>query len=209
MVVWLNTTGDVLNDTQQAAFEGFIQSGGGYVGVHSATDTEYDWPWYGQLIGNNAWFQNHPFIQEAHLDVEIGDHPSTQHLGSGEFTEEWYNFRENPRPVVDVLVTLDETTYSGGTMGDHPISWCHEFQGGRSWYTGMGHRTQTFQSVGFQQHLLGGILWASAAGATPVPAFSTIALGVLTVAVAAIGLLMLRNVDKGLARTPAREQTLE
>jgi type 1 glutamine amidotransferase len=170
VVVWLSTTGDVLDASQQAAFETYIASGGAWVGVHSATDTEYGWPWYGQLIGGDAWFQSHPAIQTATLDVEDQSHLSTAHYPSSlSFVDEWYNFQNNPRPSVNVLVTIDESTYApgGGAMGsDHPISWYHHFAGGRAWYTAMGHRTETYQDAGFQQHLLGGILWA--AGATTV-----------------------------------------
>jgi type 1 glutamine amidotransferase len=164
-VVWLNTTGDVLNAAQQAAFENYIQAGGGYVGVHSATDTEYGWPWYGQLIGGDAWFQSHPAIQTALLAVEDGAHISTQHYpASLSLTDEWYNFQNNPRPAVSVLISVDESSYDPGAnaMGsDHPISWYHEFDGGRSWYTAMGHGSGTFDDEGFQQHLWGGILWVA------------------------------------------------
>ena len=195
VVVWLNTTGDVLNDSQQQAFESFIRAGNGYVGVHSATDTEYGWPWYGQLIGGNAWFRNHPFIQSAELTVENHDHPSTETLPSGgSLTEEWYNFWNNPRPFVNVLVSLDESTYSGGNMGDHPITWCHEFDGGRSWYTGIGHRSETYQQLGFQRHLLGGILWASQVGGpAPVPALPIWALVMLAASMLSIGAFAIRD----------------
>ncbi len=166
-VIWLSTTGDVLDSSQQAAFEAYIQAGGGYAGVHSATDTEYDWPWYGELLGNGAWFLAHPAIQAATLHTEIGGHRSTRHLPPVfEFTDEWYNFQANPRPAVRVLLTIDEATYTPGfgAMGpDHPISWYHRFDGGRAWYTAMGHRTETFENAAFAQHLLGGILWVAGA----------------------------------------------
>src|SRR5258707_8861538 len=120
VVVFLSTTGDILDSGQQAAFERFIRSGGGFVGVHSAADTEYDWPFYGGLVG--AYFAGHPDIQTATLQVEAAGHPSTSALPRlWVRRDEWYNFRENPRGRVDVLATLDERTYSGGTMsGDHP-----------------------------------------------------------------------------------------
>src|SRR5262249_20945079 len=126
VVVFLNTTGTVLNDAEKAAFMQYIEKGGGFVGVHSATDTAYDWPWTGQLVG--AYFQDHPAIQEATVDVVDHEHPSTVDLPDlWVRTDEWYNFQTNPRGSVHVLAVLDETTYHGGTMGDHPISWCHEF----------------------------------------------------------------------------------
>lgn len=166
-VVFMLTSGNVLNDTQQAAFENYIRAGGGYAGIHSASDTEYDWPWYGDLIG--AWFDSHPAIQEATLNVELSDHPSTQTLpATWVRTDEWYNFRTNPRASVNVLITLDETTYNGGNMGaDHPIAWYHDFDGGRSWYTGGGHRSQAYGEADFMAHVLGGIRYAAGLSDTP------------------------------------------
>src|SRR5215510_1536840 len=156
-VVFLNTTGDLLDNGQQAAFERYIRNGGGFVGVHSATDTEYDWAWYGGLVG--AYFQSHPMIQPAKIVVEDGSHPSTTTLPvEWRRTDEWYNFRSNPRGRVKVLATLDETTYSGGAMGaDHPIAWCQLYDGGRAWYTAGGHTRESYAEPLFRQHLLGGI----------------------------------------------------
>jgi type 1 glutamine amidotransferase len=164
VVVFLNTTGTVLDDAGKAAFMRYIEGGGGFVGIHSATDTEYEWPWYGQLVG--AYFQNHPAIQQATVDVVDQQHPSTVDLPLlWVRTDEWYNFQTNPRGSVHVLAVLDETTYSGGTMGDHPISWCQEFDNGRSWYTAMGHTQQTYSEPLYQRHLLGGILYAAGVAA--------------------------------------------
>ena len=146
---------------QQAEIERFIRAGGGYVGVHSACDTEYEWPWYGQLVG--AYFQHHPEIQAATVHVEDGTHPSTVGLPARwERTDEWYYFRANPRETVRVLLRLDETTYRGGQMGaDHPIAWYHEFDGGRAWYTAGGHTAESYREPLFLQHLLGGIEYAA------------------------------------------------
>ncbi|MFF3644176.1 ThuA domain-containing protein [Streptomyces sp. NPDC002564] len=159
-VIWLSTTGDVLDAKQQAAFEGYIKKGGGYVGVHAAADTEYDWPFYGGLAG--AYFQSHPAIQPAKVRVEDHGHPATAHLpGVWERTDEWYNYRSNPRDRAHVLASLDESSYTGGSMsGDHPIAWCQEYQGGRSFYTGSGHTKESFADPAFRRHLLGGIRWA-------------------------------------------------
>jgi type 1 glutamine amidotransferase len=161
VVIFLNTTGDILDDQQQAAFERFIRRGGGFVGVHSATDTEYDWPWYHELVG--AYFTSHPAIQPAAIDVVDRRHPSTRGLPSRwERTDEWYNFRSALGPDVAVLATLDETSYSGGTMGaNHPIAWYHAYDGGRAWYTALGHTTESYAESLFLDHLLGGILWAA------------------------------------------------
>jgi type 1 glutamine amidotransferase len=164
VVVFLSTTMDVLDDTQQAAFQRYIRGGGGWVGVHAAADTEYGWGWYGQLIGGNAWFKSHPEIQMATLNVEAPRHASTEHLpATFQLMDEWYNFRVNPRSVVTVILTLDESSYSPhvGAMGDHPIAWFHEFDGGRAWYTALGHRQELYQDPLFTQHLLGGIRWAA------------------------------------------------
>ena len=157
VVVFLSTTGDILDDGQKAAFERYIRSGGGFVGIHSASDTEYQWAWYGRLVG--AYFASHPEIQRATVRIEDAVHPSTKSLPAAwERTDEWYNFRSNPRGAVHVLATLDETTYSGGMMGaDHPIAWCQVIDGGRSWYTAMGDTKESYAEPLVCLHLLGGI----------------------------------------------------
>ncbi|NJP98764.1 DUF1080 domain-containing protein [Nonomuraea sp. FMUSA5-5] len=161
-VVFLSTTGDVLNDTQQAAFQAYVDGGGGYVGVHAAADTEYNWPYYGQLMG--AWFNNHPAIQQATVRTEDRAHAATAHLGATwSRTDEWYNYRTNPRPNVRVLQSLDEGSYSGGGMGDHPITWCHPQSSGRSFYTGLGHTQESYADASFRALLLGGIRYAAKA----------------------------------------------
>jgi cytochrome c len=161
-VVFLSTTGDILDAAQKAAFERYIRSGGGFAGVHSASDTEYGWAWYGRLVG--AYFKSHPAIQPATIRIADPEHASTSGLPQQwQRTDEWYNFRSNPRGAVHVLATLDEATYSGGTMGtDHPIAWCQTVGKGRSWYTAMGHTAASYAEPLFRRHLLGGI--ESAAG---------------------------------------------
>lgn len=160
-IVFLNTTGDVLNDQQQLAMEQFIRAGNGFVGIHSAADTEYDWPWYGELVG--AYFKSHPAIQPATVRVVDRRHPSTHHLAeTWQRTDEWYNYHEAPPRRFRLLAMLDESTYSGGTMGEeHPIAWCQEHDGGRSWYTGGGHTIESFSEPDFVRHILGGIQWAA------------------------------------------------
>ncbi|MGC4772121.1 ThuA domain-containing protein [Micromonospora sp. DT44] len=181
-VIWLSTTGDVLNAAQQAAFERYITAGGGYVGVHSASDTEYDWPWYGGLVG--AYFASHPAEQTATVTVADQVHPSTRGLPQrwSRF-DELYNYRANPRGTVHVLATLDESTYTGGSMGyDHPISWCQNYSGGRAWYTGLGHTDASYTDAAFRQHLLGGI--QTAAGAVTADCGPTVTTGFQQVALA-------------------------
>ena len=161
VVIFLNTTGDILTPDQQSAFERFMKRGGGFVGIHAATDTEYDWPWYGRLIG--AYFADHPDIQPATVKSMDTTHLSTQHLPvAWRHTDEWYNFRQDPSSHVTVLLTVDETTYRGGRMGpSHPIAWYHHYDGGRAWYTAMGHTIASYEEPWFLTHILGGILWAA------------------------------------------------
>lgn len=160
-VIFLNTTQDVLDNAQQADFQRFIQAGGGFVGVHAAADTEYDWPWYGELVG--GWFRSHPRTQEATLEVVDDSHPSTKKAGLGKVTrtDEWYDYKNFDKEKVQVLIELDENSYEGGGMGDyHPLAWYHEFDGGRAFYTGMGHTPESYEEDFFLNHLLGGIEWA-------------------------------------------------
>ncbi|MET7280317.1 ThuA domain-containing protein [Kribbella sp. NPDC005582] len=166
VVIWLSTTGDVLNADQQAAFERYIRGGGGYAGIHAASDTEYDWPWYGKLVG--SYFDSHPAgTPTATVKTEDHAHPSTAEAPTRwTRTDEWYNYKTNPRGTVHVLESLDESTYSGGNMGvEHPITWCQDYDGGRAWYTGMGHTIESFADPAFQKVLLGGI--KTAAGVQP------------------------------------------
>lgn len=158
LVVFLSTTMDVLGDEQQLAFEEYIQGGGSYMGIHAAADTEYDWPWYGKLAG--AWFKSHPKQQEAQIMVVDNDHPSTAHLGdSWTHFDEWYNYK-NINPDIQVLMKLDESSYEGGENGDnHPIAWYHEYDGGRAFYTGLGHTDEAYDDTKFRTHVLGGIQW--------------------------------------------------
>lgn len=161
-VIFLNTTGDVLDARQQEAFERYIQAGGSWVGIHAATDTEYDWPWYGQLAG--AYFASHPNnpnVRKGTFRVLDPNHPATQGLPARwEREDEFYNFK-SISPAIRVLVDIDESTYEGGTNGArHPMSWFQEFDGGRAFYTNMGHTEATFTEPLFLRHLLGGLRWA-------------------------------------------------
>jgi uncharacterized protein len=158
-IIFLSTTQDVLSPSQEKAMESYIKAGGGFVGIHAATDTEYDWTWYNQLVG--AQFADHPKVQQATVQVLDKSHPSTSFLPSRwDRTDEWYNFK-NIKPAIKVLATLDETTYTGGKNGNqHPIAWFHEFDGGRAFYTAGGHTKESFQEPLFLRHLLGGIQFA-------------------------------------------------
>jgi type 1 glutamine amidotransferase len=158
-VVFMSTTGDILDTAQQSAFERYIRAGGGFVGVHSATDTEYDWPWYGQLVG--AYFKHHPAQQQATLNVVDRKHISTKCLTPAwSRFDEWYDFRAVPTNV-NVLITIDENSYKDAQMGaDHPMAWYHRFDGGRAFYTELGHTEASYTDPAYLNHLAGGILWA-------------------------------------------------
>ena len=158
VVVFASTTGDVLDDAQQAAMEAFVRRGGGFVGVHAAADTEYDWPWYGRLVG--AYFKNHPpGLQSTHVQPEHDGKPAGARWP---ITDELYNYRANPRPQVRVIATVDEHEYDGGQMGDdHPIAWCHAFDGGRSWYTGLGHDAKVYGDANVVALLARGLRYAA------------------------------------------------
>lgn len=164
-IVFLNTRLDVLNEQQELAMERYIQAGGGFVGIHSAVDTEWegDWFWYRNLVG--AVFKNHPEkpsnVQVARVQIVNKNHTSTAALPEQfELADEWYNFHDMYE-FVNVVAKVDESTYEGGEHGhDHPISWHHEYDGGRSFYTGMGHAAETFSNEYFLTHLLGGIRYA-------------------------------------------------
>ncbi len=150
-VIFMSTTGDILNTREQVEFQRYIQAGGGYVGVHAAVDSEYNWPWYGKLIG--AYFKNHPPIQEAKLEVHLDEaFPVTESLPNPWITtDEWYNFRSLPENV-NVLVSIDEESYEGGENGDdHPMAWYHEYDGGRGFYMAQGHTPESYQDP----HVLG------------------------------------------------------
>jgi type 1 glutamine amidotransferase len=161
VVVFLLTTGDVLDSAQESALKAWVEAGGGLVGVHSASDTEYDWAWYGGVLG--AYFLSHPAVQTADIRVEAPNHASMAMLPTvWRRTDEWYDFRTNPRAGAKVLATLDESSYSGGRMGeDHPIVWCKPVGNGRFWYTALGHTKESYAEPLFLEHLKAGVRWAA------------------------------------------------
>src|SRR4051794_37386436 len=181
VIVFMSTTGDILNADQQGAFERYMHNGGGYAGVHAASDTEYTWPYYGQMIG--AYFKSHPDgTPQATVRIEDADEPSTAGLpATWVRNDEWYSFQKPKDPfvggwdasIVDysprasvghVLANVDESTYTeedGTPDDDHPIAWCSNFDGGRVWYTAMGHTQASYSDPIFLKHLLGGIQTAA------------------------------------------------
>ncbi|GGJ21573.1 ThuA domain-containing protein [Streptomyces brasiliensis] len=160
-VVFLSTSGDVLTPAGRERLASYVESGGGFAGVHAAACTEYGWPYYGELLG--ARFDRHPELQPGRAVVEDPDHPATRHLpAEWDVTDEWYDFRSNPRGAVRVLVRADESSYDGGGMGDdHPLAWCREHAAGRVFYTALGHTSEAYTDRDFLAHLRGGIGWAA------------------------------------------------
>lgn len=160
-IIFLSTSGDVLNSEQQTAFRNYVENGGGFVGIHAAVAgkvaTEGNWPWYTELLCTE--FDNHKAIERATVVIEDKVNASTAHLPrSWSRTDEWYNFIKSPRDKVHVLATLDEQSFHGGTMGaDHPVVWCRTIGKGRLWYTALGHTDASYTEPEFVQHVWGGI----------------------------------------------------
>lgn len=170
VIIFLSTTGDILNDEQQAAMEAFIQSGKGFVGIHAASDTEYEWPWFKQLVGR--MFKIHPRNQTAKLTVLDAGFPGMERMPEKFWwTDEWYEFGDETSENLNYLLSIDESTYEpeaqwgdniGKGMGDfHPLAWYQEFDGGRSFYTALGHMAETYSDKMFLEHIYGGIFWAA------------------------------------------------
>ena len=168
-VIFLCTTGDVLNPEQQAVFERYIKAGGGFVGIHSATDTEYDWPWYTKMVGH--MFHIHPAVQTATIKVEDRNFPGMDRFPKRFLaTEEWYEF-DAARSKLHYLLSVDEKTYKpyakwgpkeGKGMGNfHPLAWYQDYDGGRAFYTALGHIPATYGDASVLHHIYGGIYWAA------------------------------------------------
>ena len=180
-VIFLSTTEDIFDDTEQAAFEKYIQSGKGFVGIHAASDTEYQWEWYTKLVGR--MFHIHPEQQTANLEIIDHNFPGLEHFPNTLlWTDEWYDFGKEKVDDLNYLVTVDENSFNpavtwknrdpneNGNMVDrtskgmgafHPISWYHEFDGGRSFYTALGHIEKVYENPWFLAHLYGGIYYAA------------------------------------------------
>jgi type 1 glutamine amidotransferase len=159
-IIFLSPTGSFFNDEQKLALQNYIHKGGGFVGIHAATDCLFEWEWYGKLVG--AFFTKHPKIQQANLMVTDQTNIATKMLPTTwPHTDEWYNFKD-VNPDIKVLISVDEKSYTGGEMnGNHPIAWYHNFEGGRAFYTALGHTKEDFTTdTLFTQHLLGGIKYA-------------------------------------------------
>jgi uncharacterized protein len=158
-IIFLSTTMKVLGEQEEKALQNFIHKGGGFVGIHAATDCEYNFPWYVKMIG--ASFLSHPKQQVAKLMVVDNTHLSTKHLPAvWERKDEWYNFK-SMNPDVKVLIKIDETSYEGGKNGDnHPMAWFHDFEGGKIFYTELGHTKESYSEPFFLQHILGGIQYS-------------------------------------------------
>lgn len=159
-LIFLSPTGsNIFNDQQKQALKQYINNGGGYVGIHAASDCNFEWEWYGKMVG--GFFDSHPKIQEAKLDIIVPKDKMVKGLPQPwVHTDEWYNFKSF-NPKVKVLVKVDETSYQGGNMkNDHPISWYHKFEGGRIFYTALGHTKECYTDPLFLNHLWAGLKWA-------------------------------------------------
>ena len=166
-VVFLSTTGDVLSPAQEAAFERFIRAGRGYLGIHAAADTEYDWPFYRELVGRQ--FVQHPAHQRGRIHAVPSDFPAAM-AGFGDsltLREEWYEYTVPYAVDLRYLMRVDTATYAtGGWAGKdamgvfHPLAWYHEHAGGRAFYTGIGHMDETFALPAFRDHLAAGLRYA-------------------------------------------------
>jgi len=176
VVIFLNTTGDILNNEEQKVMERFIQSGKGFMGIHSASDTEYDWAWYTQLVGR--MFHIHPAIQSARLNVLDASFPGLEGFANNkQWTDEWYEFGPDQSKDLKTVLAVDENSYnpkadwpanpqraavSGKGMGAfHPIAWYHNFDGGRAFYTNLGHVPNDFTDPTYLSHIAAGIIWAA------------------------------------------------
>ncbi len=159
-LIFLNTTEDILSEDEQVVMQKFIQNGNGFVGVHSASDTEYEWKWYGELVG--AYFKSHPEGTTNAKIIKIENGRFSKHLNPvWEVEDEWYNFNYTNADI-NVVLELDEKSYYGGENGDyHPITWYHTYDGGRSFYTGLGHLKEVYSNKMFIKLLEQGILYAS------------------------------------------------
>jgi len=163
VIVFLSVTGNKnFTDPEKEAFKTWYEAGHGWVGIHAASDGGYDWPWYGGLVG--AYFRTHPAQQQASIQVVDNTHQSTAHLPAvWERKDEWYAFKELPKDV-HVLLKIDETSYKpdkGGMDGNHPMAWWHLYDGGRAFYTELGHTKESFADPLYLKHVAGAILWAA------------------------------------------------
>jgi uncharacterized protein len=170
VVIFLNTTGDIFDTAQQKVLERFIQSGKGFAGIHSASDTEYDWEWYTKLVGR--MFYIHPAIQTARLKITDNKFPGLQGFADGKlWTDEWYQFGPEKVSDLNYVLAVDESSYNPkvqwgekkaeGMGALHPVAWYHNYDGGRSFYTALGHLPTIFSDQAFLNHLYAGIFWAA------------------------------------------------
>jgi len=168
-LVFSNTNNEAFDtDAQKQAFQHYIRSGGGFVGIHSASGSERQWDWFAQMLGGR--FHRHPPRQDFEVKVLDKNHPSTHFLPDiWHIVDDECYYLKNLNPANHVLLAADLTTvedekreeYPANYFGDlFPLSWCHEFDGGRQWYTALGHRSEHYSDPQLMQHILGGIRWA-------------------------------------------------
>jgi type 1 glutamine amidotransferase len=158
-LIFLSPTGKVFGPEEESALKKYINHGGGFLGIHAATDCEYNWQWYGDLVG--GYFKSHPKQQQANIIVVDKDNPATKGLPeTWSRWDEWYNFKYL-NPNIHVLLKIDEKSYTGGENGDnHPMAWYHEYEGGRSFYIELGHTDESYSDPAYLGLLLAGIQYA-------------------------------------------------
>jgi uncharacterized protein len=180
VVVFLSTTRDTLDDSAQTALRQYVRGGGGFVGIHNAFGTEYNWSWYEGLLGGANYYDHGPNQSGTIRSLSRNDVSTKDLPRRWTFVDEWYNLVPYPSHV-RVLAEVDESTLARGVRGSmghpghgdhHPVAWCQYYDGGRSWVTTLGHDASAFASppttegaAYFQELIVGGI--RSAAGAEP------------------------------------------
>lgn len=166
-IIFTNTNNEGFDtDGQREAFQEYIRKGGGFMAIHSASGSEREWPWYWALVGGK--FLRHPAYQEFDVLVTDTTHLSTSHLPRRWRVSDECYFSNQLNPDIHVLLSVDLTTiedegkleYPGETFGQQfPLCWCHTFDGGREWYTALGHDSAFYSDPLFVEHLRGGLLW--------------------------------------------------
>ena len=165
-IVFLGNSGDQLNAAQETALQAYIQDGGGFVGIGGAAEAEPGSTFFGNLIGARPPRAARP--ARAEQVVAVGDrvHPATGLPLEWTRQDVWYQWQTRPTGQVHTVARYHapdapagDGTNTGGT--DWPISWCRDFQGGRSFYTGMGRTAGSYGEADFRTHLLGAIQWSS------------------------------------------------
>jgi TonB family protein len=163
VIIFLNTSGNILDESGKKAFRKYIENKGGFVGIHNAVDTERNWDWYRELIGTYYDGSEEVELQKAIVRVTEKNHPSTRDLPyQWEVEDEWHLFANKLADNIKVLAVVDDVKPQEGEEVEYrPFCWYHDFDGGRCWYTAGGHRNENYSDPLFMKHILGGIKYAA------------------------------------------------